>query len=121
MAHEVPAHILVPIPSRPAIAATANAPPPRTLCVQPAHATNPSHLPPHHVTPPVHPAQELPKWEKVGTLESGLGVYDMVSIGDRKQHVVFPSGADKLLETLVTQVRDCPGHGGGDGGPSSSS
>lgn len=48
---------------------------------------------------------ETLQWEQVGKLESELKVYDMVSIGDGKQQIVFPSGEEKLLEVLGEQVR----------------
>lgn len=45
------------------------------------------------------------KWEKVGQLESDLCVHDMVSIGDGQQAIMFPAEQDKLLESLLAQVR----------------
>lgn len=47
------------------------------------------------------------RWEKVGQLESDLCVHDMVSIGDGQQAVMFPAEQDKLLESLLAQVRLC--------------
>lgn len=45
------------------------------------------------------------RWEKVGQLESDLCVHDMVSIGDGQQAIMFPAEQDKLLESLLAQVR----------------
>lgn len=43
----------------------------------------------------------------MGQLESDLCVHDMVSIGDGQQAVMFPAEQDKLLESLLAQVRLC--------------
>lgn len=51
------------------------------------------------------PLVEKMKWDQVGKLESDLSVHDIVSIGERRQTVLFPAEQEKLLESLSNQVR----------------
>lgn len=59
---------------------------------------------PSRITFAVSNVSEAVQWEQVGRLESELRAYDIVSIGQGEQQMVFPAGRKKLVEWFMAQV-----------------